>query len=218
MLQHKTSLFLGTVLLVFASCKKPDTTPPVITLNGGNVTLFIGGTYTDQGAVAQDDRNGDLTDQMEVTNPVNPALAGTYNVHYSVSDFAGNEGTADRTVIVKNTAAAFKGKYSVKDSIWGGTVTNYFDTINVSSTTNDRLFVNRFGNHIYGTVYFDLVSTQTAVSVPSQNVNCGSPLSVRTFSTPANGTVSGAPYTIIFDYQEISGTTTTMARATYIQQ
>ncbi|MHA7964118.1 S-layer homology domain-containing protein [Paenibacillus sp. CAU 1782] len=88
-----------------------DTVKPVITLLGEvEVTLPFGGHYSDAGATAGDDRDGDISGKIAVVikfngNPVdalNPTVAGTYTFHYKVSDTAGNE--ADeviRTVIVE---------------------------------------------------------------------------------------------------------------------
>ena len=80
-----------------------DTTPPVITLVGSaSVTLTVGGTYTEQGATATDDVDGDLTDAIVIGgDTVNTATAGTYTVTYNVSDSAGNAATeVTRTVVV----------------------------------------------------------------------------------------------------------------------
>ena len=218
MKQQTIFIILAGLPLLFSSCRKPDETAPQVTLNGGNVLLFIGGTYSDQGAVATDNKDGDLTSRIEVTNLVNTTQAGSYTVHYSVTDNAGNEGKADRTVIIKNTAFSFGGSYAVKDSIWGGAVTLYFDSIIVSNSVNDRLFTTRFANHIYGTVYMDLVSSGTMITVPSQAINCGTPNDLRTFSTPSNGTVGGIPTVIRFNYQEVNSSGTVNATATYTAQ
>lgn len=78
-----------------------DTTPPVITLNGGSVALTIGDTYTEQGATALDDTDGDVSGDIVITGTVNTNVAGTYSVRYNVSDSAGNAATeVIRTVIV----------------------------------------------------------------------------------------------------------------------
>ncbi len=69
----------------------PDTTPPVITLIGGSpVMVELGSTYTDAGATAADDVDGDLTGFIEVLNTVDTAVPGSYKVTYNVSDAAGN--------------------------------------------------------------------------------------------------------------------------------
>jgi hypothetical protein len=76
--------------------------PPVITLIGpATVVLEEGDAYDDQGAMAQDPEDGDLTDRIVVDNPVDTAVPGTYTVTYTVEDSAGNQAQAQRTVIVE---------------------------------------------------------------------------------------------------------------------
>jgi hypothetical protein len=78
-----------------------DTVPPEITLVGAaTVTVQLGANYTDAGATANDNVDGDITDRIVVDNPVDTSTAGTYTVSYSVADTAGNSATATRTVIV----------------------------------------------------------------------------------------------------------------------
>jgi LPXTG-motif cell wall-anchored protein len=84
----------------------PQNTPPVITLLGdATVNLTVGDIYNDAGATALDAEDGDLTDDIDVVNPVNTAVAGTYIITYNVED---SEGLAavevTRTVIVSATA------------------------------------------------------------------------------------------------------------------
>ncbi len=78
-----------------------DMTPPVITLNGSSsVRVVVGSTYTDAGAAAYDDEDGDLTSSIVTKSTVNTARIGTYAVTYSVSDAAGNAAAETRTVVV----------------------------------------------------------------------------------------------------------------------
>ena len=79
-----------------------DTTPPVITLIGSStINLTIGDTYTDAGATATDDVDGDLTSSITTSGTVDTSTAGTYTISYNVSDAAGNAATVvQRTVIV----------------------------------------------------------------------------------------------------------------------
>ena len=78
-----------------------DTTPPVITIIGSQtINLTQGDSYTDQGATATDDIDGDLTSSITTTGTVNTSTASTYTITYSVSDAAGNTATSTRTVIV----------------------------------------------------------------------------------------------------------------------
>lgn len=72
-----------------------DRTAPVITLNGGDVTLTVGDTYTDLGATADDASEVVVDDSL-----VDTSVAGVYTVTYTATDAAGNVGTATRTVTV----------------------------------------------------------------------------------------------------------------------
>jgi len=68
-----------------------DTTRPAITLVGeARVTIELGAPYTDAGATAVDNYDGDLTAQIVVTNEVDTATAGVYAVRYNVADSSGN--------------------------------------------------------------------------------------------------------------------------------
>ena len=82
-----------------------DRTPPVITLNGSSsVSLECPASYTDAGAMATDNVDGDLTASIVVTNPVNGNVAGTYVVRYNVSDAAGNAAAeVTRTVTITDS-------------------------------------------------------------------------------------------------------------------
>ncbi|MCT4630137.1 immunoglobulin-like domain-containing protein, partial [Winogradskyella sp.] len=81
----------------------PDTEAPVITLNGSStLDLELGDTYTELGATATDNVDGDLTSSIVVGGDVvNTSLVGSYTVTYNVSDAAGNAATeVTRTVNV----------------------------------------------------------------------------------------------------------------------
>ncbi|MDG2145083.1 MAG: DUF5011 domain-containing protein, partial [Porticoccaceae bacterium] len=79
-----------------------DTTPPVITISGdANVNHEQGTIYSDPGATATDNVDGDVS--VEVSGSVDDAVAGTYTITYSATDQAGNSSTATRTVQVQDT-------------------------------------------------------------------------------------------------------------------
>ena len=68
-----------------------DTTRPAIALVGeARVTVELDAPYTDAGATAVDNYDGDLTARIVVTNEVDTATAGVYAVRYNVSDASGN--------------------------------------------------------------------------------------------------------------------------------
>jgi hypothetical protein len=78
-----------------------DTTAPVVTITGQtSVSLSVGGTYTDEGATANDNVDGDLTSAIIVTGTVDTATVGTYGVNYTATDAAGNTTTVTRVVDV----------------------------------------------------------------------------------------------------------------------
>ena len=84
-----------------------DTTPPAITLLEGTTTFIVQhNSYVDAGATANDLVDGDVTSSIDVTNPVDPAVLGTYSVEYRVSDAAGNEALETREVEVITAAEA----------------------------------------------------------------------------------------------------------------
>jgi hypothetical protein len=77
-----------------------DTTAPVISLTGGNLTLTVGDTWSEPGYTATDNVDGDLTSQVVATGSVDTSKAGSYPITYTVSDSTGNTGTATRIVTV----------------------------------------------------------------------------------------------------------------------
>ncbi|HOS02091.1 MAG TPA: DUF5011 domain-containing protein, partial [Candidatus Hydrogenedentes bacterium] len=82
----------------------PDTTPPTITILGSNpATVEAKTSYSDAGATASDNVDGNITSRISVNNGVNVNVKGTYSVVYSVSDTAGNSAQASRTVYVVDT-------------------------------------------------------------------------------------------------------------------
>jgi len=82
-----------------------DTVPPEIVLLGSaTVTIVVGAAYTDAGASATDNIDGDISDRIVVDNPVDTSQLGTYTITYSVADLAGNAAVATRTVIVQASA------------------------------------------------------------------------------------------------------------------
>jgi len=80
----------------------PDTTPPVITLNGGDpMTVEAGTAFVDPGATAVDAFAGSVP--VTTSGSVNTSALGTYTLTYSASDPSGNTATATRTVRVVDT-------------------------------------------------------------------------------------------------------------------
>jgi hypothetical protein len=78
-----------------------DRIAPVITLNGeATVAVAAGAGYEDPGATATDDIDGDLSGSVTTTGSFDTSSVGSYTLAYSVSDRAGNLGTATRVINV----------------------------------------------------------------------------------------------------------------------
>ena len=82
---------------------------PVITLVGPRVvTLNVGTTYADQGAIATDAHDGDISSQIEVTGlkELNSSIVGDYLIRYNVTDSA-NLSAVEGVRIVRVTDGTF---------------------------------------------------------------------------------------------------------------
>ena len=131
---------LGAV--IFTGCKKDDTTPPVITLNGSSSeqqslpTIAGNGSYSDPGATANDDEDGAIT--VTVSGTVDANTKGAYTLTYSATDAAGNTATDTRTVSIVNDADYLEGSYDADDTCAVSPVFPYTATIVASTTVNKQ--------------------------------------------------------------------------------
>jgi len=74
---------------------------PRLFLNGlTTMEVEVGDTFTDPGATASDERDGDITDQIVVSGTVNTGLVGTYPIEYRVTNSLGYESSTNRIVEV----------------------------------------------------------------------------------------------------------------------
>jgi hypothetical protein len=204
-------MIFGATLLT--SCTKDDTTAPVITITGDNpLTITLGGTYTEQGATADDDVDGNLTTSIVTDNTtVNTSLKGTYYVSYTVSDAAGNTATEKRTVNVVNSVQNMDGAYSASDD-WNadGTVEyTWTETITSSSTVNNQLVFSKFANYTGCALKVNV--SGSSLSYPgTQTFMCGAAGAQqnRTF-TINSGTITATTLSINYYESDADGFTTT---------
>jgi len=78
-----------------------DYTAPTITILGDNpTTVAFGATYSDDGATATDETDGNISGSISTSNSVDTSTPGTYTVTYTVLDSAGNSTSATRSVTV----------------------------------------------------------------------------------------------------------------------
>ena len=85
--------------------KTGDIIKPVITLNGGDVTLVQGTPYSEPGFVATDNNDGDITGDVVVSGTVDHTTPNLYVITYTVQDAAGNTDTKTRLVRVEADTA-----------------------------------------------------------------------------------------------------------------
>jgi len=165
--------------LTIVSCKKEDKTAPVITLTGAAaIDHILNSAYTDQGASATDDKDGDLTSSIAVTGSVNKDLAGSYTLTYNVTDAAGNAATpVTRIVTVYNQANYLVGSYSsTLEMPWpGGTVTTPSRSVTASSTVNKSIIITGLGESTASsvTLIVDMTPNPDTLSVPQQTGSGG---------------------------------------------
>jgi len=83
-----------------------DDQPPVLTLIGPDtVNITENGTYTEQGATAHDDLDGDISANINIGgDTVDTSTVGSYNVVYTITDSVGH--TASKTRVVNVVANA----------------------------------------------------------------------------------------------------------------
>jgi hypothetical protein len=78
-----------------------DTVEPVVTLVGAAaMQINEGDAFTDPGATATDDIDGDLTATITIVGAVDTAVHGLYTLTYSATDTSDNMGTVSRVVTV----------------------------------------------------------------------------------------------------------------------
>src|SRR5689334_4120273 len=195
-------------LFIIQSCKKDDTTPPVITMNGNSSqTISLQSSYSDAGATANDDEDGavTVTSDASSTNP-NVNQTGTYTITYHATDAAGNEATASRTITVKNDADYLNGSYTTVEGAFTWT-----QTIAASQTENNKITFTKFANYINNTTVKAVVNgTQVSLDGTQNATGIGPSACTHQFASHGTGSaISGTPITfsIKFTDQEMVGGT-----------
>lgn len=160
--------------------KVVDKTSPVISLNGNaEVNIAIGSKYQELGYTAEDNIDGDLTSEVEVTNNIDYSKEGKYEIVYKVKDKSGNTGEVIREVSVfKNGPLAM----SLKDFNLDG----YFETTILKETERmDDSYINEtvfYGDSItYNFGYY--LALPTNVIWAKSNVT---PENAHTWTVPIN--------------------------------
>ncbi len=115
----------------------------------GDVTIALGADFDPtEGVEATDDKDGDVTKDVEVKGSVDTDTVGTYTLQYSVKDSAGNVGSFDRTIHV---VPAQQGEVSADAKPVTGTEV----TIKASGLTPGATYTVSLGDVELGTVTVD---------------------------------------------------------------
>lgn len=143
------SIILILIAAIFLNnCKKDDTTPPVITLKGKSfIILNLGDSYTDEGATAEDNKDGDVSNKLVASGiPENTFHAGEYIITYNVEDAMGNTAIqASRTVHISTEKLI--GEYIVEESNdVDPTTKEYTIKVTQSDTIYNKIFISNFRN------------------------------------------------------------------------
>ncbi len=80
-----------------------DGAPTISPVGAQNLVIECGDSFSDPGAMATDDADGDLTDDIVATCNVDTGSTGNYTCTYTVSDSSGNSAQATRNVTVSDT-------------------------------------------------------------------------------------------------------------------
>jgi len=134
----------GNIEMTQSALVKLDKTDPVINVTepapGAGTTVYLevnSASYSDLGATALDNLSGDLTTSIIAnTSQVDSNLSklGSYTVSYTVTDLAGNTGTAQRTVIIGDFTSP-TGSIAIDESV--SAPINY-SAINLSLSCTDQ--------------------------------------------------------------------------------
>ncbi|MBC8172494.1 MAG: DUF5011 domain-containing protein [Chitinophagales bacterium] len=151
----KSSILSLGLALVLASCGDDDLSTPVITITGADPLIInLGDTYTELGAEATDDTDGDLTASITTdATGVNTNEVAKYTVTYTVTDEAGNEGVATRDVWVRATADDYVGFFTVSESCAGAVAPYEIEIEKINETT---LRVINLGDFTAGATVLDM--------------------------------------------------------------
>ncbi len=144
---------------------------PVITLLGNQtITLTKNDAYTDAGATAFDEEDGDITDNIVTENNVNTGTPGAYTVVYRVTDSSGLAADQVTRAVTVNAPQTTGGNGGGSSSGGGGGGTTIFLEI-----SNEQIAADGTGSAIVtwntnlqatSMVVYDFVSRGTPITPP----------------------------------------------------
>jgi hypothetical protein len=200
-----------------------DTTAPIIALAGSpDITVEAGTAYIDQGAAATDDIDGDITDRIVVSNPVDTFKLGLYTITYDVTDAAGNKASqAVRNVTVVDTTPPVISAPSDIETVLSGALT----PVDIGSAEATDLFLKDVTNNApqggfkIGTTVVIWTATDTSGNIAAATQNVTVKYAFSGFLPPVNNDgsgvyKSGSTIPVKFNLKDSSGGFVSTAAAT----
>lgn len=204
---HKVLIPLTIVAALMTACQQQsppapnvqstDTTPPVITITGGNSQIQMepqipgNGVWINPSATAIDNVDGNISANIAITGLVDPNTLGFDTLYYSVSDVAGNN--AIDTLVVEITpfsthlAPYLGGVYNAIDTCAVIGSYTYPSTWTCDPTINNKVTINNFG--AFGTA----INVDCFVNPTTQTLSFNCPFSLG--PSYANGLSATGSYT-----------------------
>lgn len=145
--------------------------PQITIIGNSNIEILKTRTYTDLGATATDQIDGDITSEITTTSNVNTSRAGTYYMTYRVTNSEGITSTKQRTVVVREPVVSI--------------------TLNGPSTIN--LPIGKTYIDLGATAYDELLGNVTSNITITNNIN---PYTLGTYYVNYNVTTSGVTKTV----------------------
>ena len=193
---------------------KLDNLPPVITMLGADtIYIEVGTSYTDPGATAMDNREGNITPKIVTVNQVDSTQTGVYVVTYNVSDGSGIAATprirfvfvvADMTdpvlTVTGNSVVTHEVNTPYVDA--GATATDDPGANNLTSfiITNNTVDETQLGTY---TVTYEVTDAYGNTSTGTRTVN------VVDQTAPVINAVGGNPMTVQVNTPFVDPTTVT---------
>lgn len=125
--ERKTLNSNKNAVTIEREAKVKDNIAPTITLKGEKEKIInIGEQYQDEGCIAQDNCDGDITSKVNITGKVDTKKEGNYTILYQVQDCSGNKVEETRNVKVKKKSETTTHKDTTK-------------TVTTSTTPNNQV-------------------------------------------------------------------------------
>jgi hypothetical protein len=192
-------------ILLFVTCKKSDKEAPVISLNGDkNIQIILNSEFIDPGATAYDAQDGELS--VDISDTVNVNLAGIYYISYSTSDASGNSSESLRTVNVYNSSEHHIGNFQTETQFSADT-SFLTSIIQISTTVNNRLWVNGFSKYADASIYIEITS-DSIINIPSQTIFVNSDSKYHGYKGTGIIKLTSSPKKIIIDFSDSTSITT----------